>query len=166
MSDSGDNFNELVVEKVLRVRMCNGRKEYLLKWKDQPESKSTWETEENLDCPELIRQFEENAKKLSKPRSSTRASGVASSETGSVKDAEATKNDTATTVPSNPQDGAKPTDSEPKKISRKRKNPGSREGDTTKSGEENEGQDENGVETVSSVKASVISRLWYFNIFF
>ncbi|EDO48908.1 predicted protein [Nematostella vectensis] len=64
---TGEVEEEYEVEKVMDKRVINGGIEYLLKWKGYPDSENTWESEEGLQCPELIEEYEKKKKASSKP---------------------------------------------------------------------------------------------------
>ena len=60
-SESDSDGPLLIVEKILKSRNrmgCKEVKEYLLKWKGFSVDESTWETEDNMDCKEMICEFE------------------------------------------------------------------------------------------------------------
>ena len=53
--------NEIVyeVEYIENDRINNGKKEYYVKWRNFPVSDNTWEPEENLDCANIIQNYED-----------------------------------------------------------------------------------------------------------
>jgi len=63
-SDVGSDLQEeeYVVEKIVAKRIVKGKIQYLLKWKGYPDDDNTWEPKENLDCPNLIEEFEDRDK--------------------------------------------------------------------------------------------------------
>jgi len=56
---SGTDDEEYEVEKILGKRKRQGGVEYLIKWAGYDNSQNTWEPEENLDCADRIKDFEE-----------------------------------------------------------------------------------------------------------
>ncbi|XP_039292838.1 chromobox protein homolog 3-like [Nilaparvata lugens] len=50
---------EFVVEQILAKQVVENEVQYLLKWKGYPEEESTWEPEKNIQCPKLLKEFNE-----------------------------------------------------------------------------------------------------------
>ncbi|XP_063244548.1 chromobox protein homolog 5-like isoform X2 [Bacillus rossius redtenbacheri] len=61
-NDSGESVYE--VQKIMEVRFKkNGKKEFLIHWKGFQHKHDSWEPEEHLSCPELIKDILEKAEK-------------------------------------------------------------------------------------------------------
>lgn len=57
---------EFVVEKLLDKRIRNGTVEYLVAWEGYGPEENTWEPKKNLDCPDIIKAFEDILKEKKK----------------------------------------------------------------------------------------------------
>jgi len=55
-----NNEKEYKVEQILDKRTHYGKIQYLIKWKGYPLSEASWEPEENLNCPKLLKKFNKN----------------------------------------------------------------------------------------------------------
>jgi len=61
--DDDEEEEEYEVEKIVAKRFKKGRPEYKVKWKNWPESTNTWEPVHNLNCHDLLDDYENNLKK-------------------------------------------------------------------------------------------------------
>lgn len=66
--------NEYEVEAIMDSRTTKGKTKYLIRWKGFDESDDTWEPEETLNCPDLIRAFDKKNKnkKVATPKKATK----------------------------------------------------------------------------------------------
>lgn len=82
-SGSEGEEEEYVVEKVVDKRTTSkGKVEYFLKWKGYDSSQNTWEPKENLDCADLIKDFETQRKKQEDEKAEKKAAAKSTSSSG------------------------------------------------------------------------------------
>lgn len=58
--------NEYEVEAIMDSKTVKGKTRYLIRWKGWDESDDTWEPEETLSCPDLIKAFKKKGPKSKK----------------------------------------------------------------------------------------------------
>lgn len=78
---------EYTVEKIVdsRINPDTKKKEYLLKWIGYDDADNTWEPEENLKCPDLIKAFETEREAREKENKKRKISNTATSESKTIK---------------------------------------------------------------------------------
>jgi hypothetical protein len=61
-SSSDESENEYVVEAIVDKRFKGKKLQYLLKWKGYSDADNTWEDKSQLNCPGLVKAFEDSLK--------------------------------------------------------------------------------------------------------
>ncbi|CAF0727000.1 unnamed protein product [Adineta steineri] len=69
--DESEHEHEYVVEAILDKRVRGKKIEYFLKWQGYTEAYNTWEQKRNLNCPDLMKDFEEKLKSKTNEQKST-----------------------------------------------------------------------------------------------
>lgn len=77
-----ETVEEYTVEKIVdsRINPATKKKEYLLKWIGYDDVDNTWEPEENLKCPDLIKAFEVERESREKENRKRKASSTPTTE--------------------------------------------------------------------------------------
>lgn len=64
--DSKSDEVEYEVEKIMGEMIEKGKRLFYVKWKNWPESDNSWESEESVDCPDLIEKFRDSCRSVGK----------------------------------------------------------------------------------------------------
>lgn len=64
LASSSDDEEGYEVERIIAKRLNRGKTQYLLKWKNYPDTENTWEPEENIMDADMIVEFENEREKL------------------------------------------------------------------------------------------------------
>lgn len=69
-----NDMDEYEVERILDTRTTtSGQQEYLIKWKGYSQGENSWEPTENLNCPDLLKQFHQRTQRY--PRKKAKEEG-------------------------------------------------------------------------------------------
>ncbi|KAH8289916.1 hypothetical protein KR018_003215 [Drosophila ironensis] len=115
VQSDGEEEEEYAVEKILDRRVRKGKVEYYLKWKGYADTENTWEPESNLDCQDLIQQYE-----LSRKDDDKLSAAKKDRPSSSAKPKESTGRTSTSTLPvvkrKSEEPGKSPTGSKPKRT--------------------------------------------------
>ncbi len=76
-SEPEEDEEEYEVERVVDKKVKHGKVEYFIKWKGYPDNENTWEPKENLECGDLIKEFEDRRREKQKRKEAAATAAAA-----------------------------------------------------------------------------------------